>query len=110
MAVGSKRPKGKTKFSVKETKLATIFGASLGIISVVAVLLILYLTFARGGEASVSYAFAGLLTSIFSVTGLVLSILCLNDHYQQHLLGWIGLLSNGVALLSMAGILYLGML
>jgi len=106
----SKRPKGKTKFSVKETKLPTVFGASLGVISLAAVLLILYLTFRQGGEASVSFAFAGFLASIFSVAGWILSVLCLNDHYQPHILGWIGLIANSAALLSMAGILYLGML
>lgn len=109
MATRSRRHKNKTKFSVKETKLPTIFGAALGVISVATVLALLYLTFARGGEATVSYAFAGVLASIFSVTGLILSIFCLNDHYQQHTLGWLGLLTNGIAVLAMAGILYLGM-
>ena len=110
MARRSKRPKGKSKFTVKETKLPTIFGASLGVISMVTVLLLLYLPFLRGGEATLSYGFAGILTSVFSVTGLILSILCINDHYQHHVLGWIGLVTNGIAVLSMAGILYLGML
>lgn len=109
MIFGPKRPKGKAKFSVKETKLATMFGTSLGIISVVTVVLLLYLTFARGGEATLSFAFAGLLASLFSVTGLILSILCLTDHYQHHMIGWVGLVTNSIAVLSMAGILYLGM-
>ena len=109
MAKRSKRPKNKTKFSVKETKLPTVFGVLLGIISICTVMVLLYLTFRNGGEASLSYAFAGLLASLFSVTGLVLSILCLNDHYQPHAFGWLGLLTNGLAVLSMAGILYLGM-
>ena len=106
----SKRPKGKSKFTVKETKLFTIFGAALGIISVLTVLLLLYLTFARGGEATLSYGFAGILASVFSVTGLILSILCINDHYQPHALGWLGFVTNGIAVVAMAGILYLGML
>ena len=109
MVKRSGKHRNKTKFSVKETKLPTVFGAALGIISVATVLTLLYLTFVRGGEATVSYAFAGMLASIFSVTGLVLSILCLNDHYQPHMLGWMGLLTNGIEALSMAGILYLGM-
>lgn len=102
--------KNKTKFSVKATKLPTVLGLSLGIISVWAVLTLLYLTFIRGGEATISYAFAGLLASIFSVAGLILSILCLNDHYQTHTIGWIGFVLNGIALLAMSGILYLGMM
>lgn len=110
MARRSKRPKGKSKFTVKETRLSTILGASLGVISMVTVLLLLYLTFLRGGEATLSYGFAGILASVFSVTGLILSILCINDHYQPHMLGWVGLVTNGIAALSMAGILYLGML
>lgn len=110
MAKRSKGPRGKSKFTVKETRLSTIFGASLGVISVCTVLLLLYLTFMHGGEASISYAFAGFLASVFSVTGLVLSILCIIDHYQRHFMGWFGIVTNSIALMSMAGILYLGML
>ncbi len=110
MAKQPKKAKGKSKFTVKETKLSTIFGAALGILSVVTILLLLYLTFLRGGEAKLSYGLAGILISVFSVTGLILSILCINDHYQPHTLGWLGLITNGVAALAMAGILYLGML
>ena len=106
---GRRGRRNKTKFSVKEVRQSTIFGVILGIISIFAVIALLYLTFISGSEATLSYAFAGLLTSFFSVTGLVLSILCLNDHYQPHFWGWIGLITNGVAVLIMAGILCLGM-
>lgn len=101
--------KNKTKFSVKAVRQSTIFGVILGMISIASVVALLYLTFISGSEATLSYAFAGLLTSFFSVTGLVLSILCLNDHYQPHFWGWLGFLTNGIAVLAMAGILYLGM-
>ena len=75
MAKRSGGRRNKTKFSVKETKLPTVFGMILGVISIMTVAALLYLTFVRGGEATISYAFAGLLASIFSVTGLGLSIL-----------------------------------
>lgn len=110
MAIRSKRPKGKSKFTVKKVRLTTVFGASLGVISVVSVLLLLYLTFLKDGQATLSYGLAGALTSVFSVTGLIISILCINDHYQPHRLGWVGLFTNGAAALAMVGILYLGML
>ena len=67
MTKRSKRPKGKSKFTVKETKLSTMFGSALGFISLITVILLLYLTFIRGGEATISYGFAGILASIFSV-------------------------------------------
>ena len=109
MAKRPRKPKNKSKFSVKETKLSTVFGFSLGIISVVTVILLLILTYRNDGAVSLSYALAGLLASVFSVLGLILSILCIIDHYQHHLIGWIGILLNAVAALSMAGILYTGM-
>lgn len=110
MAKKPKWRKYKTKFSVKTTKLLTVFGLILGMISVMTVLALLYMTFSRGGEATLSYAFAGALTSVFSLVGLILSIFCLSDHYQTHMVGWCGFLLNGAALLAMAGILYLGMM
>ena len=110
MAKKPKRPKNKSKFSVKETKLPTIFGMCLGVISVVTVGLLLFMTYRQGGKATLSYAFAGVLASVFSVLGLILSILCIIDHYQHHAIGWAGIVLNGIAALSMAGILYTGML
>ena len=104
-----KRARRKIKFSVKETKLSTRFGAVLGILSLVTVITVIYLTFLANGDATASYAFAGFLASAFSVAGLVLSILCMNDQYQPHALGWIGLVTNGIALLNMAVVLYFGM-
>ena len=109
MAKRPRKPKNKSKFSVKETKLPTYFGFSLGIISIVTVILLLILTYRQDVVVSLSYALAGLLASVFSVLGLILSILCIIDHYQHHLIGWIGILLNAVAALSMAGILYTGM-
>ncbi len=104
-----RRRRRKIKFSVKETKLSTIFGATLGILSLITVITVIYLTFLANGEATVSYAFAGFLAIVFSIAGLVLSILCMNDQYQQHAFGWIGLVTNGLSLGTMAVILYLGM-
>lgn len=104
----AKKSKEKVKFTVKETKEWAAFGASLGIMSMIAIVVLLYLTFINGGQASISYAFAGFLVCVFSVLGLILSILCLADDYQHHLQGWIGLAANGTAVLLMAGILYLG--
>ena len=109
MGNGPKKARRKIKFSVKETKLSTIFGAVLGLISLLTVIAVIYLTFLANGEATVSYAFAGFLASVFSVAGLVLSILCMNDQYQPHTLGWVGLIANGLALVMMAIILYFGM-
>ena len=109
MGNGPKKARRKIKFSVKETKLSTIFGAVLGLISLLTVVGVIYLTFLANGEATVSYAFAGFLASIFSVAGLVLSILCMNDQYQPHTLGWLGLITNGLSLVIMAIILYFGM-
>ena len=109
MGNGPKKPRRKIKFSVKETKASTIFGAALGIMSLLTVMIIIQLTFLANGEATLSFAFAGFLATVFSVAGLVLSILCMNDEYQPHTFGWIGLVTNGVALVAMAIILYLGM-
>lgn len=110
MAEKLKRPKGKYKFSAKETKPVSVMGAVLGALSLITLLLLILLTFLRGGEATISYAFAGLLASLFSVAGLILSILCVHDAYQYHLPGWIGMITSGVSLAALAGILYLGMM
>lgn len=80
----------------------------LGIISTVSLGIVVYLTYLRGGEATVGYGVTGLLATIFSLAGLILGIVTVRDKEYYRLFPWLGVILNLVALGSISLMLYLG--
>ena len=72
------------------TILGVISNASLGIV--------LYLTYLRGGDAPISYGLTGLLALIFSLIGLVLGVLTVQERDRFVLFPVLGIVLNLVAL------------
>lgn len=72
------------------TILGVISNASLGIV--------LYLTYLRGGDAPISYGLTGLLATIFSMIGLVLGVLTVQERDRFVLFPVLGIVLNLVAL------------
>ena len=80
----------------------------LGIISTVSLGIVVYLTYLRGGEATVGYGVTGLLATIFSMVGLGLGIVTVRDKNYYRLFPWLGIILNVFALGSISLMLYLG--
>ncbi len=84
--------------------MSTVFGV-LSLISLVAVI---YLSYIKAGEAPVNYGFSGILILIFSVVGLVLGVFALQEKEQFLFFGRLGCVLNGLALAGISGVLYAG--
>lgn len=82
----------------------------LGGISLVSLGIVVYLTYRKGGEAAAGYGVTGVLAAIFSVTGLVLSVMTLGERNNYRLFPWLGLALNGISLAAVSFLLYLGSL
>ena len=82
--------------------------AILGIISLVSLGIVVYLTYLRDGQAQNGYGVTGLLAAVFSLAGLVLAIISFREKDNYMLFPWLGLLLNVAALGSVVLILYLG--
>ena len=80
----------------------------LGIISTVSIGIVLYLTYLRGGEATVGYGVTGLLATLFSLVGLILGVLTVRNKEYYRLFPWLGIVLNLLALGSISFILYFG--
>lgn len=80
--------------------MSTVFGA----ISTVSFLATIYLTYRKEGNATVSYGVAGLLITIFSLTGLILGIMAAFEKDRYHLFDYLGI---GLNILILAGISFI---
>ena len=80
----------------------------LGIISLASLGAVLFLTYQKGGEATPGYGLTGILATVFSVIGLVLGILTAREKKYYRFFPLLGIVLNGLVLLEIGFILYLG--
>ncbi|MCD7805767.1 MAG: hypothetical protein LUH19_00305 [Lachnospiraceae bacterium] len=104
-----KKVKRKFKYVVKTHKPSGILGLAFGLINVAGMALLIYRSFTMRGEATLSMGFAAFLMMIMSVTGLIMSLICISDREQFHGFGWIGFVCNLAVLVSLAWIFNAGL-
>ena len=80
----------------------------LGIISLAALIAVIYLTYLKGGDAPNGYGVTGLLATIFSFIGLILGVITVQERTYYRLFPWLGVILNLVSLICVGLILYLG--
>ena len=93
-------------FTNKKHSHRAIMATILGIISTVSLGLVVYLTYQRGGEATVGYGVTGLLATIFSMVGLGLGIVTVRDKSYYRIFPWLGVVLNATVLGSISFLLY----
>lgn len=84
--------------------MSTVFGA----LSVISLIVLVYLSYVRGGQVPVNYGIAVILVLIFAIVGCLLGVLAWQEREKFKVFAVIGLVLNIVALLSVSGILYAG--
>ena len=83
-----------------------IMATILGIISCVALNAAVFLTYLQGGNAPAGYGMTGFLAAIFSLTGLLLGIVTVQNKHYYPFFPWLAILLNLVALGETALVLY----
>ncbi len=80
----------------------------LGIISLAALVTVVFLSYQNGGEAAVKFGFTGVLAMIFSLVGGVLGVqaACNKEYYRFFPV--LGIILNGIDLGGISLILYAG--
>lgn len=96
-------------FTNRRHSKRAIMSTILGLISNVSLGIVLYLTYLSGGNAPLSYGLTGLLAMIFSLTGIALGILTVQEQDNFKLFPVIGILLNLAALLILAFLVQIGM-
>ena len=85
-------------FTKRDNAKKGIMSTVLGIISIITLVLIIYFSFLRDGQIPERYATTMLITSIFSLSGIVLGTIGLFEKEKFHLFPGVGVFLNTVAL------------
>lgn len=96
------------KFTKKKNPKKGIMSTILGVISTVSIIVAIYLTYERGGEAVRQYADASILALIFSIVGITFSIQALMKKDIYKFFPVFGLILNVLVVLMAGFILYMG--
>ena len=95
-------------FTNKKHSERAIMGTILGVISLVSMGIVIFLSYQKNGETPVSYGLTGLLATIFSMIGLILGILTLQEKEYFRLFPWLSTILNVLVLSVMGFLLYAG--
>lgn len=96
------------KFTNKKHTQKGIMSTVFGILSLVSLIVVVYLAYMAGGEIPVNYGITGVLITVFSLIGIILAVLSLNDREAYKFFGWLGVLFNGLSLAGISFVLYIG--
>lgn len=97
-------------FTNKKHSNKAIMSTILGVISLVSLGIVTYLSYRQGGVMHGGYGATGVLATIYSLIGLILGILTLRDKDIYRLFPVLGTILNVVALGGVSFLLYLGSL
>ena len=95
-----------SKTHSQKAVMSTVFGL-LGLITIV---LALHFTFQAKGVASLRYGVAGLLSFVFSLTGMILGVLARLEEDKYYLFAYIGIICNFFVLAGDIALLVMGLL
>lgn len=97
-------------FTNKKNSPRAVMAVILGVISLVSLAAVVFLSYLNGGSALVSYGFTGLLATVYSLAGLLLGIVTIQNKDNYRLFPALGILLNFLALAAVSLILYAGSL
>lgn len=95
-------------FTNKKNSKRAIMAVVLGVISLASLGIVVFMSGLYGGSAKVSYGFTGLFATAFSLTGLLLGVVTVQNKDYYRLFPVLGILLNLLALGAVSLILYAG--
>lgn len=95
-------------FTNKKHSDKAVMSTILGIISLISMGIVTYLSYCQGGVIHGGYGVAGLLAAIYSLIGLILGIVTLRDRDIYRLFPVLGTIFNFMVLAGISFLLYIG--
>ena len=105
---GQKVPKKGYKFTNKKHSEKSVMSTVFGALSMISMIVLIYLSYRRGGVVPVNYGIAVMLILVFGIVGLVLGILAMQEREKFRFFAIMGLVLNGLAIFSVSAVLYAG--
>lgn len=97
------------KFTNKKHPWQAVASTILGMVSLISMGAVIYLSFLEDGGTRPGYGLTGLLSVCFTVAGTILGLISLREKDCFHALGWLGTLVNLLVLLGTGFLFSLGM-
>lgn len=97
-------------FTNKKHSQQAIMSVILGVISLGSMAACIYLSYLEGGVMHGGYGVAGVLAMLYSIAGLILGILPLQDKNNYRFFPIVGIVLNVLSLAGLSLLLYLGTL
>lgn len=95
-------------FTNKKHSDKAIMSTILGVISLVSIGIVTYLSYRGGGVMHGGYGVTGVLATIYSLIGLILGIVTIRDKDIYRIFPILGMIFNFAALAGISFLLYLG--
>lgn len=95
-------------FTTKNQSKKAIMATALGTISLAAVILSVFFTYKTREKAPMQYGSSLLLATIFSITGIVLSVLAIREKENYRFLPYVGMILNCLVMILNSFILFAG--
>ena len=96
-------------FNSKEISTRALLSVAVGLISVIACGIMIYLTYLHGGTAELRYGAVVFLCLFFSLAGLILAILSRREPEKRYSVSYLGMILNGAVLALGFVVMYLGL-
>lgn len=96
------------KFTNRKHSEKAIMASILGVISLISLSAVIFLSYRHGGETHAGYGISGLLATIFSIVGLILGITTAREMNNFRFFPLAGIILNGLSLGMIAFLLYVG--
>lgn len=96
-------------FTNKRHSQRAVMSTILGVISLLSLIVVVYLSYARAGGIPAGYGVTGFLVAVFSIVGLVLGIVTVVEKDRYRLFPCLGILFNLLALSGIGLVVYAGM-
>ena len=96
-------------FNSKEVSIRALLSVILGVISVTACAMMIYLTCLNNGQAQLRYGGVVFLCLFFALGGMVLAILSRREPEKRYSVSYLGMVLNGAVLALGFVIIYLGL-
>lgn len=95
-------------FTNKKHSYRAVMAAILGAISLISLIVVTVQAYAAAGDAQTRAGFTGLFAAVFSIVGLVLSLMTIQEKVHLKFFSVLGIVLNGIVLLWIGLILYMG--
>lgn len=95
-------------FTNKKRSDKALISIMLGLVSLISLFLVIYFTFQLRGEAKINYGVATILSALFSLAGIWQGISARMEKDRFHLYAYLGILFNGIAVIIIGFIAYVG--